>query len=226
MPIISWRPFKSYKELLKKENRMQLKEFLEELNIKELNEFAYFEAFSLLMEYDGIVPDDLYYDIFTALDMGEVCELMDSYLEEILVGVPDDSMDLYSLLSSYRSSMQTYFKILKEESNTAALIEEIIRFRKWYREEKEVVCMNQKTRESQLMSLCEALFLGRLERLAEGSYEYDFTNVLDYPFEEYDEEEDIELLDEQDEELDTTLIDRDDPVIDGENYEGEEELWQ
>lgn len=208
-----------------------MEELLKKLEIDDLKELEYFEPFCTLMELEDPIEEDIFFDVLMGLDYAILQELIDSYLDEVMAGVPDDSIDLYTLVSSYKRSTKGFLRAMEEEGNKAAAIGEIYRFRKWYGEEKLVFCRNLESSEQERKTLCEALFLARMERLSVGSYEYDFTDCLDFEYEDYDDEmedwdPDEELYEREEDDPNITLIDKWNPVIDGEQYEEEEgETW-
>lgn len=208
-----------------------MKELLKKLEIEDPKELEYFEPFCTLMELEDPIDEEAFFDVLLCLNYNSLQELIVAYLDEIVMGVPDDCIDLYAMLSSYKRSMKGFLRAMEEEDNKAGALAELYRFRKWYGEEIMVSCRNQETGETEMTTLCGALFLARLERLSEGSYEYDFTDCMDFEYDDYDDETDDwdpdeDFYEREEDDPNVTLIDQYNPVIDGEDYENEEgDLW-
>ena len=61
-----------------------MKDLLRKLEIEDLEDLAYFEAFCSLMEHEEQIDEEKFYDLLTGLEFETLCELMDAYLEEIM----------------------------------------------------------------------------------------------------------------------------------------------
>jgi len=207
---------------------MTLDELMEVLEIENLDEFEFFEHFSALMEYPEEIEFDLFSRVLSEVDSGVLYELTDNYFEDMIQGVPDDSISLYTMLYTIRTALCEAAKEADSPAERSFYIEELFRFRTWYLFDSIVKCRRFSDGQLSKETLFEALALYRLEKLGEEKYDYDFSHALEYSIDdlegrgddyEYKEERD----DDEDEDFDDTLIDRDNPVIDGENYDEEEE---
>ena len=153
--------------------------------------------------------------------------MMDQYLEEIMSGISDDCIEFYSYLSSYRRSFKGLVNYLIREERRDRVIGELFRFREWYRDPEGVLCTDLKDEREFAASICESFILGRMEKLAEGNYRFDFSGAMGLDFDEYEEyidDEEEDYLDMEDDDPRLTLIDPENPVIDGEDYEKGEYL--
>ena len=111
-------------------------------------------------------------------------------------------------------------------------IDELFRFRNWFTFDSVVHCKNRTDELISDHTVSEALALYRMEKLGEDSYEYDYSDALDYPIEEYavtftfrEEEEETAEEDEPEgeDEYADAFIDSEHPVIDGEFSDENEE---
>ncbi len=201
---------------------MKLENWLEKLEMDSLEDMAYLDAFCMVMESDEVVPEDVFYQLFSGVAEDKIREMMDQYLEEIMSGISEDCIDFYSLLSSYRRSFRGMVNYLVHEGRGDRVVGELFRFMEWYRDPEAVMCTDLKDDREFEASVCESLILGRMEKLAEGNYRFDYTNALNLEYEEYEEyidDEEEDYLDMADDDPRLTLIDPENPVIDGEDYE-------
>ena len=209
---------------------MKIEELFEKLDINGAADLRDSEAFCGMMELEEELPEALFFQLMGELSFDEIRELADTYLEEMMSGVPEDCIDFYTFLSSYRRNFKGMICCFREEENLNAVIGELYRFREWYRHPEGVQCTDLLDRRDFIASVFDALVLGRMEKLSVGSYSFDFGNAMEYEYDDYEDfvEEDAEAefreMDETDPSV--TLVDRENPVIDGENYDDYEgDAW-
>ena len=208
---------------------MKLENWLEKLEMESLEDMAYLDAFCSVMEADEALPEEIFHQLFSGVTDEEIREMMDQYLEEVMSGISEDCIDFYSFLSSYRRSFKGMVNYLIREDRRERVVGELFRFREWYRDPEAVLCTDLDDEREFAASVCESLILGRMEKLAEGNFRFDFSGAMDMEFDEYEEyidEEEEDYLDMADDDPRLTLIDPEDPVIDGEDYERGESYLQ
>ncbi len=209
---------------------MTLDELMEAIEIENLDEFEFFEHFSALMECPDEIEFDMFAKILAEVDASLLYELTDNYFEDIMLGVPDDAMGLYSMLYTIRSSLCDAAKESNSRQDRIFYIEELYRFRNWYLFDSVVKCRRLSDGLETEETLFDALALYRLEKLGEDKYDYDFTHALEYSVEDYasasENREYDSVIDTEpdDDDFDETLIDRDNPVIDS-NEPDDEDDW-
>lgn len=203
---------------------MKIDELLQKLDMESSEDIKYIESFCELMELDEEISEDVFYQLFKGIEFETLKELADSYLEEIMTGIPDDCIDFYTYFSSYKRNLGGMMNYYLEESNINAAVGEIYRFREWYLIPDKVKCTDLDSSSEFGSSVCNSLILGRMERLAMGRYSFDFDDAMDLEYDDFEEYADKEL-DREDygepdgDDSDITLIDKDNPVIDGVDYE-------
>ncbi len=208
---------------------MKMDEWLKKMEIENLEDMSYLESFCSVMELDESVPEDVFHQLFADVTADEIREMMDQYLEEIMAGISEDCIEFFSFLSSYRRSFKGMMNYLIREERQERAASELFRFREWYREPGSVLCMDLNEGREFPASVCESLIMGRMEKLSEGSYRFDYSGAMGLEYDEYEEyidDEEEDYLDLADDDPKMTLIDPVDPVIDGVDYENEEGYMQ
>lgn len=211
---------------------MDFDELLELLEIDSPEEFAYFEHIAALVEYDDEIPYDLFYRILADVESDTLIDMTDNYFEDILQGMPDDAIEIYTLLSTIRQALVGLARNSSNREERIAFSEELFKFRNWYIFDSIVHIKRLSDNSMRDITVSEALSLARLEKLNEEQYRYDFSDCLDYEIDEYSISIDAELdeqyeeIIEEDEDLyEDGLIDREFPVIDGDFGEDEDEEY-
>lgn len=213
---------------------MNFQELLELLEIDSTDDFSYFEHFAALIECDEEIPYEMFFKVLADVDSETLADLTDGYFEEILLVMPDDSIDIYTLFSTIRQSLLGLAKTSTTRDERVLYVDELYKFRTWYTFDSLVHCKRLKDNAMKEATICEALALYRIEKLSEEQYSYDFSECLDYKIDEYTltlntkivQGYDEILEDDDEEELyEDGLIDHDFPIIDGEDYEEEEEEY-
>lgn len=208
---------------------MDFDELLELLEIDSPDEFGYFEHFAALIECEEEIPYELFYKILADVDSETLIDLTDNYFEDILKEIPDDGVEVYTLLSTIRQALLGLAKNFSNREDRVAYTDELFQFRTWYIFDSIVHLIRLSDHSRHDVTVSEAFSLCRLEKLNEDQYRYDFSDCLDYEIDEYSISFDTELDEEyeeiigEDEDLyEEGLIDKEFPVIDGESF-GEDE---
>lgn len=211
---------------------MDFDELLELLEIDSIDGFGYFEPFAALIECDEEIPYDLFYRILADVDSDTLIDLTDNYFEDVLQGMPDDAIDIYTLFGTVRQALIGLAKNSSTREERIAYVDELFKFRNWYIFDSIVHLRRLSDNLKRDVTVSEALSLYRLEKLNDDQYRYDFSDSLDYEIDEYsisfdaklDEEYD-EIIEEDENMYEDGLIDKEFPVIDGEFKDDEEEEY-
>lgn len=155
------------------------------LDIETPADFEYFENLAALMECEEEIEEDVLFGLIEQVDKRTLAELIHNYFEEITDFLPDDAVELFTLLEHVKFSLMGMCGNSGEENVLVNLVDELSRFRKWYSIESRVYCTSFSGEEDGTVPLRDALVLARAEKLIGDNYEYDFTQCLDYPIEEY-----------------------------------------
>lgn len=164
---------------------MTLESLLELLDLESPSQFEYFEHLAELMELTTPIPYDLFHIVLSEAPAPTLAELTDNYFEDILQGIPDNTIDIYTLLTAIR---QNLFSLAQNSGNSDVrrqFADQLFQFKNWYTQEGLVHCTHLKDGAILDVSLCEAFALCRLEKLNEDQYDYDFSQCLDYDLPEY-----------------------------------------
>ena len=209
---------------------MKMDELLELLDIDAPEEFEYFEHLAELLECAEEISEDAFIAVLMEVDPKVLNELLETYFEDVLQGIPEDALDFFTLMSTIRQSLLGLSLSASDSDQRRFFAEELFRFRLWYVFDSVVYCKNKTGGPASAIPVFEALALYRLEKLGEEAYEYDFSEALDYSLDEYSisfpysiSDEDAADDEEFEEEDDETLIDKIYPVIDGEFSDDEDD---
>ena len=165
---------------------MNFDKLLEYLGITEPGEFEYFENMADLVEAEAEIPSEAVFPLFEGADKTVLEELFTNYFEEMLKAVPEDAVELYTLLDSVKLSFIGMLRNLEEERDLVLLADEFCRFRSWYSLDSEVwVQAFSSGSEEICMPLRDALTLSRMERLGGEKYEYIFDDIMGFEMDEY-----------------------------------------
>ena len=160
-------------------------DILRELEIDDAESFRYFEQFAALMETSVEVDYDTFAEVLRMADPEALTEMVRSFFEDIIRGVPDDNMALYSALEARREVLETLSRHM-EDRGAGFFIDELYNFREWFREPETVLCVPEDRRGSrQRLSPCEAMMLYREEKLSGVGYQYDFSEAVLGEIDEY-----------------------------------------
>ncbi len=164
---------------------MELQDLLKRLEIDSPKEFVHMEDLAEILEGEEPVEEGCLYRLFSQADGDAVFSVIQDYFEDLFVGIPEDSSDLYLLLEQIKSMLLGLWQQRNQEENLRDFVSEIVRFQQWYTLENQVICQNTKSGKEEKYSLLHALMVFRLESLGGPKYHYDFQACLDYPIEEY-----------------------------------------
>ena len=164
---------------------MVSEDLLKELDIESADDFHYFEQFAALME----TPEEIDYDTFAELILmpgpDSLTEMVNSFFEDLIKGVPDDNTALYSAIQTYKDVLSTLAENMGEIS-VGYFTDEMFRFREWFREPGIVVCTPEDGESGvKRVSPCEAFMLYREEKLSGTKYDYDFSEAMPEQPDEY-----------------------------------------
>ena len=203
---------------------MLTEELLELLDIDVPEEFEYFEHLAELLECTEDISPEAFCAVLMEVDQKILTELLETYFEDVLQGIPEDALDFYTLMTTIRQSLLGLSMSTSQSDQRRFFAEELFRFRVWYVFDSVVYCKSKTGGPASAIPVCEALALYRLEKLGEEAFEYDFSEAMDYSLDEYSisfpysikEGESEEDSFEEEDDDDNTLIDKILPVIDGE----------
>jgi hypothetical protein len=165
---------------------MNLNELFTRLDIEEAKEFEYFENLAELLEGDFELDSETLAELLIEIEPEVLKGLFDNYFNELQEAVPDDSSEFYLLLQSIGMQLSGLSIAINEEETANILAEEILKFKEWYLNDEDVICINEETKDSEEISVIEALNRSKLEHLTEETYEYDFSEAIDnYELDEY-----------------------------------------
>lgn len=211
---------------------MDFEELLELLDIDSPDEFGYFEHFAALVECDEEIPYDLLFKILADTEAETLIDLTDNYFEDVLQGMPEDAIDVYTLLGTIRQALVGLAKNSSSREERIAYVDELYKFRNWYIFDSVVHLKRFSDNVKKDVTVSEALSLYRLEKLNEDQYHYDFSDCMDYEIDEYTisidaklDEEYEEIIEEDEDLYENGLIDKEFPVIDGDFADDEEDEY-
>ena len=164
---------------------MDLNELFEIVDIESAEDFKYFDNFAALMESDDYIPAEVMYELFAEVDTDVLSELTDNYFEDIMEGVPEEEAELFTLLDNIKRVLKGYAENTDDERSIVLFTDEVSSFRNWYNFDTDVECQSRKDGSTRTVPVREALVLYRIEKLKADEYQYDFSECLDYPLDEY-----------------------------------------
>ena len=137
------------------------------------------------MESDDYISNEVMYELFAEADTDVLSELTDNYFEDIMEGVPEEEAELFTLLDNIKRVLKGYAENTDDERSIVLFTDEVYRFRNWYNFDTDVECQSRKDGSTRTVPVREALVLYRIEKLKADEYQYDFSQCLDYPLDEY-----------------------------------------
>lgn len=212
---------------------MEIEDLLDFLQIESPSEFAYFEHLADLVECDETVSYDAFYTVLSQISSNVLVDITDNYFEDIQLGLPDDSVDLFTLLDTIKQALLGLAQNIDDVESRVLYVDELYKFRNWYTFEGIVHCHRLNDNHLMDVTISEALSISRLEKLSQEEYAYDFSDCLAYDLDEYTlsfaADVDAKVQDDYDEYsgdgdedrnlYEEALIDMNNPVIDGEDYD-------
>lgn len=163
---------------------MEIEDLLQILEIESVSDFSFFEHYAELVESEEDIPIEIIGQLFDDIDNDVLTELTEGYFEDVLKYIPDDAIDFYTLLSTIGQTL-TSLAANPDIENSTPYTEEFYKFRSWYTFDSEVHCIQVSDKNEIECTISQALTLYRLENLNDEVYEYDFSDCLDYPMDEY-----------------------------------------
>ena len=159
---------------------MNVTKLLEYLELEEPSEFEFFENLADLVEADMEITPEALYPIFESLDMEIFGELLNNYFDDMLKFIPEDAVEIYTLLDSVKMALIGMSRNLEEENDLVLLTDEFCRFRNWYSLDSTVWVTEiaKENFQEKGMPLRDALTLARMEQLGGEKYEYIFDGLM------------------------------------------------
>lgn len=164
---------------------MELEELLNAMELESPAEFGYFEHFADLVELEPYIDHSDFYTVLSEAPSHVLEDLSQNYFEDILANLPDDIIDIYTLLVSIQKCLTGLAAVADTPEGRRAYVDELYKFRCWYIENDMVTCTDLTNDRICDVSIGEAIAHCRMEKLGEGTYQYDFSRCMDYHLDEY-----------------------------------------
>lgn len=165
---------------------MTYDELLELLDLEEASDFQYFENVSDLFESDEEIEPETLYALVKGIDMEIFADITADYFNDILESVPDDAMEVYTLLDSVKMSLIGMAKHIEEDTDIVRLADEILRFRSWYSIHSSVYVTDlSDLLDERCVTMRDALTYARAESFGGDKYEYYFDEALNFEIDDY-----------------------------------------
>ncbi len=161
---------------------MDKTELYRKLDIDTIDEFKYYENLAALLEEDDYIEENLIKDLIREVDKEVLAEHMDSFYEQFLGNLPNDEAELYFTVDSIGRSMNGMVSSDMDSDDIAVLASEILRFRKWYVHDHNV--LDRRSGES--LSVRDARYNYMAAGFLGETVDYDYHAALDYSVEGYD----------------------------------------
>ena len=161
-------------------------ELMRMLDIEHPEDFSYFENMADLLESEESIEREAICGLLAKADKAAIAELIRDYIDDVCENVPSNEAELFTLLDTIKLSLSGMARqSAREDTMVVMLADELLRFRQWYSHKKKVLCTDKDDRTESAVTVAEAVALYRLEKIGEAEYDYDFSDVLDYPIDEY-----------------------------------------
>lgn len=165
---------------------MDLTELLELLGLEEPEEFSDFDHLAGLIEHEGPVEEAALFRLLRDIEGIDLADLIGYYFEDLLTGVADDAIEFYTLLSLIGRSLAGQARQSEPDSEERQrFVSELICFRDWIGQTEKVSGKANGSGPPQMMTILEAMALYRLAQLGETDYQFDYSEVSNYPLDEY-----------------------------------------
>ncbi|MBQ0078695.1 MAG: hypothetical protein KBS66_02230 [Eubacterium sp.] len=164
---------------------MNYEELLAYLDLEGPEDFQYFEAMADLLESEEYIESEAIYKLFDGADKVLVSQIADEYFDDIMEGLPEDSGEIYSLLSQIKMSLVGMASNIEEVDDLRKFADEIYKFRNWFCEETEVELRPQGGGAPMFQCLRDAITTARMEKLGGDQFGYDFEGALNYELDSY-----------------------------------------
>lgn len=152
------------------------------LDIKDPEEFKYYENVAALIEDDRYIESNLIKDLFKDIDIEVLSESLGNYFEEFLKNIPDSENELYITVDQIKRVLLGLIKDEMSIDEIDALTNEFVKFRKWYSLDKLVF---DKTNQTEI-SVRDSIFNILASKFIDEKCDYDFRLAELYDFEGYD----------------------------------------
>lgn len=163
---------------------MTREEIMEILDIESDEDFMYFDQFAALMETEEEIDYDMFVELLMMMETETLKEVLSSFFEDMIKGIPDDNTDLYSAVQTVKDALLS-LSALGQRRSFGFFADELFKFREWYRMPGIVVCRPESGGREKLIAPYEALILFREEKLSGEKYSYDFSSAMPQPPDEY-----------------------------------------
>lgn len=166
---------------------MNYERLLDYLQLDDASQFEFFENLADLVEADMEIAPEAVYRLFDGADKEVLCQLIETYFEDVLKSVPEDEPAVYTMLDAVKLVFMGMCRNLEEETDLVLLADEFCRFRNWYSMDScvWVQAEGEHGLKETEMSLRDALSLVRLEKLGGEKYEYSFDEAMDFEMDQY-----------------------------------------
>lgn len=167
---------------------MNKRELYALLDIESPEEFEYFENLADYLECEEELDYTDVAELFNGVNKDVLAQLCDNYFEEISGFVPGSQTEVFTIFENIRRALVGMCRNCSDDENLETkLIEEHERFRRWYSIDSEAYCTNLGTMEETRMPLRDAIVTSRVEGIDGNTnkYEYDFSECMNYPLDEY-----------------------------------------
>lgn len=167
---------------------MNKRELYALLDIESPEEFEYFENLADYLECEEELDYTDVAELFNGVNKDVLAQLCDNYFEEISGFVPGSQTEVFTIFENIRRALVGMCRNCSDDENLEAkLIEELERFRRWYSIDSEAYCTNLGTMEETRVPLRDAIVTSRVEGIDGNTnkYEYDFSECMNYPLDEY-----------------------------------------
>lgn len=164
---------------------MDKEKLYELLDIDTPADFQYFENLAAMLECDEDIEENVLFQLIKEVDKRVLSELIYNYFEEMTDFLPGDAAEAYGTLERVKFALMGLSGNCEEEDILVHLVDELERFRRWYSEESKVYCTSIASGEETVHPVRDAVVLARSESLTGEKYEYDYSECMDYPLEEY-----------------------------------------
>lgn len=164
---------------------MDKEKLYELLDIDTPADFQYFENLAAMLECDEDIEENILFQLIKEVDKSVLSELIYNYFEEMTDFLPGDAAEAYGTLERVKFALMGLSRSCEEEDILVHLVDELERFRRWYSVESRVYCTSIASGEETALPVRDAVVLARSESLTGEKYEYDYSECMDYPLEEY-----------------------------------------
>ncbi len=153
---------------------MTLKELYKAIDIDSPKDLEYFEQFAELLEMPGDVDFDLFYMALSEIEPETAGDLTENYFEELMNAVPDEENELVSLLDSIEQNLLFLAENLDKDDTRRSFVQQLFKFREWYTKPGKALS------DGKPLSVLEAVFTAREDKLTGEGHTLDFSKALDY----------------------------------------------